>query len=65
MGIGNECYNVVEEGFATIEEYLADGRDDYVEEVLTACDPIVTPSDVSIFVSLVSELFAVVPQFNQ
>lgn len=62
---GNDCYTTVEDGFTYLEQYLANGRNDYVREVFNACDPIVSDADISIFVSLVSELFAVVPQFNQ
>lgn len=62
---GQECYKTIEEGFSSLEEYLANGRNDLVEKVFTTCDPITTAADINVFKVLISELFTLIPQLNQ
>lgn len=62
---GQECYNTIERGFAAMEQYFADGRAEEVDELFHTCDPITSAADEALFLSLVSEFFSIIPQFNQ
>lgn len=62
---GQDCYNTIETGFAQIEQYFADGRNSEIDEIFHTCDPITSPADVALFFSLISEIFSIIPQFNQ
>jgi len=61
---GNECYDTLESGFRTMEQYIADGRNSEIEEIFRTCEPIVTDADEAVFFSFVAELFSLVPQWN-
>ncbi|KAJ6628026.1 putative serine protease F56F10.1 [Pseudolycoriella hygida] len=61
---GQECYRTIEQGFVSMEYYLAAGRADEIDELFKTCDPIRSPADVALFFSLVSEIFSIIPQFN-
>lgn len=62
---GQECYNSIEQGFTAIERYFAEGRASEIDEIFHTCDPIRSPADQALFFSLVSEIFSIIPQFNQ
>ncbi len=62
---GQECYNAIQNGYAQIEQYFADGRADIIDELFHTCDPITSPEDIALFFSLTSEIFSIIPQFNQ
>lgn len=62
---GQVCYNTIETGYAQIQQYFADGRADEIDEIFHTCDPIRSPADQALFFSLTSEIFSIIPQFNQ
>ncbi|KAG4068454.1 hypothetical protein HA402_004794 [Bradysia odoriphaga] len=61
---GQDCYDTIEQGFAQIERFFADGRHADVDELFNTCDPITSPADVAIFFSEISEIFSIIPQFD-
>lgn len=63
--VGQECYDTIERGFAQMERYFAEGRAGEVDDLFHTCDPITSPADIALFFSLVSEIFSIIPQFNQ
>lgn len=48
-----------------MEQFFADGRADEIDEMFYTCDPITSPADIALFFSLTSEIFSIIPQFNQ
>lgn len=62
---GDACYNTLESGFAAIEQYISDGRQTEIQEIFSLCDPIVSAADQWIFFAAISEVYAIIPQFNQ
>lgn len=62
---GQNCYDTIEQGFAQIEYFFANGRHAEVEELFNTCDPIASAADEALFFSEISEIFSIIPQFNQ
>ncbi len=62
---GNACYNVIERGFAELEEMIQYGRNQELTDMFQVCDIIEGDLDVQIFFSTLSEFFSLLAQFDQ
>lgn len=63
--VGQDCYDTIEQGFAQIQRFFADGRQAEVQELFSACDPFTSPGDEALFFNEISEIFSIIPQFDQ
>ncbi|KAG4065090.1 hypothetical protein HA402_007487 [Bradysia odoriphaga] len=61
---GNECYNVIERGFAEMEEMVQYDRLVYLSDMFNLCDDIEGTLDVQMFFSTLSEFFSLLAQFD-
>lgn len=62
---GAACYNVLERGFAQMEQMLDDGLDDEVEEIFHLCGDIETEQDRQIFFATMSAFYSLLAQFDE
>jgi len=62
---GNACYQNIENGFAEMEQMVADGRNAEISAMFHLCNIFDDPFDVQLFFSLMSEVFSLLAQFDQ
>lgn len=61
---GNACYNIIERGFAELEEMVRYDRTSYLSEMFNLCTYIDGTLDVQTFFSALSEFFSLLVQFD-
>lgn len=61
---GNECYENIERGFAEMERMITTDREG-LEDLFHLCNDIEDENDIQIFFSVMSEVFALLAQFDQ
>lgn len=62
---GNECYNIIERGFAEMEEMVTYGRTQELAQMFFLCNEIEDILDVQMFFSTISEFYSLLAQFDQ
>lgn len=62
---GTQCYENIQRGFAEMEQMVANGSRDALEDLFLLCNDIEDELDVQIFFSLMSEVFSLLAQFDQ
>lgn len=62
---GNECYNIIQRGFAEMEEMVTYGRTRELAQMFFLCNEIEDELDIQMFFSTLSEFYSLLAQFDQ